>query len=177
MLFKLINYCSAQTLSETLLVVKDNIDQFPVPVTGNCTIYNSYLLERKKIRSFQKSLFKVLNEVCTQFEVLCNKFEENYKVMQVDLVKVGILTSNLSDLEKKLDDFEEQLDKQTENYYQYSKNRTKSKAKIVKQLQRYQRSSNVDDVLKESQRESRELKSISVNYSSSLKNFLTTIKN
>lgn len=97
--------------------------------------------------------------------------------MQVDLVKVGILTSNLSDLEKKLDDFEEQLDKQTENYYQYSKNRTKSKAKIVKQLQRYQRSSNVDDVLKESQRESRELKSISVNYSSSLKNFLTTIKN
>lgn len=138
---------------------------------------NSYLLERKKFRSYQNRLFKVLNEVCSQFKVLCQKFEENYKLIQEDLVKVGVSTSNLSDVDKKLDEFEEQLDEQTENYYQYLESRTRSKGKIVKQLQRYQNTNNVDDVLKENQRASRELNSISVNYSSSLKNFLTSIKN
>lgn len=138
---------------------------------------NSYLLERKKFRSYQNRLFKVLNEVCSQFKVLCQKFEENYKLIQEDLVKVGVSTSNLSDVDKKLDEFEEQLDEQTENYYQYLESRTRSKGKIVKQLQRYQNTNNVDDVLKENQRASRELNSISVNYSSSLKNLLTSIKN
>lgn len=138
---------------------------------------NSYLLERKKFRSYQNRLFKVLNEVCSQFKVLCQKFEENYKLIQEDLVKVGVSTSNLSDVDKKLDEFEEQLDEQTENYYQYLESRTRSKRKIVKQLQRYQNTNNVDDVLKENQRASRELNSISVNYSSSLKNLLTSIKN
>lgn len=138
---------------------------------------NSYLLERKKFRSYHKRLFKVLNEVCTQFEVLCKKFEDYYQLMQVDLVKMGVLTCNLSDMEKKLSEFEEQLDEQTDNYYQHSENRTRSKGEIVKQLQRYQRTSNVDAVLKDNEKASRELNLISVNYSSSLKNLLSNTKN
>ncbi|XP_066142743.1 inhibitor of nuclear factor kappa-B kinase subunit epsilon-like [Euwallacea fornicatus] len=78
---------------------------------------NDYLIEKKRCRQGLSRLSDLLkDEVYSHYRILLRQFGDWYKIVQVDLLKIDILTSMTKNVEVNTEEFEEKLDIDLKNY-------------------------------------------------------------
>ncbi|XP_066262708.1 inhibitor of nuclear factor kappa-B kinase subunit epsilon-like [Euwallacea similis] len=134
---------------------------------------NDYLIEKKRCRQALNRISDLLKcDVYSHYKELFQRFEDWYKALQVDLLKIDILTSVIKEVEVNTEEFEEKLDINYKNYKEQISARFAKKSSLRTPSGWY--SGEFKNILKSSRPKSRDILKENMTISAVWNDFLIT---
>uniref|UniRef100_A0AAR5PTW6 Protein kinase domain-containing protein n=1 Tax=Dendroctonus ponderosae TaxID=77166 RepID=A0AAR5PTW6_DENPD len=112
--------------------------------------HTEYIIAKRQIEQILQKLKHILmSEVMTEHGLLCERFNEWYPSMQVDLLKIEILTNDFDEIRREVQKFEHALEPDQQHYKEYV-NDLKIRGQQTYNLM--SRRKNLNELLKENQK-------------------------